>query len=202
MSDRPTVRTVRLPPPGFSALIIPKSSLRGRRWYRVHQSHHAAVHFSLSPTHRFSHGDCSSYPFLYLAGDIGTALFERFGDAAYDKKRVVPRSLWEAHSASWVQIPTLQICDLTSARTLSAIMVDLSALMHQDLACPRLWGLAIQKHPANFHGIRFKSRFSGKSCLAVFQRDPRFRLRESRLDTLSDLSEAVDWLDKHKVSLY
>jgi hypothetical protein len=82
------------------------------------------------------------------------------------------------------------------------MMADLSALMHQDLTCPQAWGLAIQKHPANFQAIRFKSRFNGKPCLGIFQRDTRLTLGETLLGTLSNLDEAVDWLDKHKVSLY
>jgi hypothetical protein len=130
-------------------------------------------------------------------------MFERFGDVAYDKRRVVPRSLWEAHSISWVQVPALHICDLANAKTLSVIMADLSALMHQDLACPQAWGLAIQKHPAKFQGLRFKSRFNGKPCLAIFERDAlKGQLREARLGSLSNVDAAVDWLDKHKVSLY
>jgi hypothetical protein len=201
MPDKPAVRTVRLPPSNFNALTIPRTAFPARRWYRIHQSRHSAIHFSLSPTHRFSHGDCP-YPFLYLAGDIHTGLFERFGDAAYDEKLAVPQSLWQAHSISSVQVPVLQVCDLTNARTLSAIMADLSALMHQDLACPQAWGLAIQKHPGNFQGIRFKSRFNGRPCLAIFQRDAKLRLRETLVDTLSNLDAAADWLDEHKVSLY
>jgi hypothetical protein len=102
-----------------------------------------------------------------------------------------------------VQVPALQVCDLASARTLSAMMADLSALMHQDLACPQVWGLAIQKHPANFQAIRFKSRFNGKPCLSIFQRDSlKSRLKETLLETLSNVDEAAAWLDEHKVSLY
>jgi len=202
MSDKAAVRTVRFPPAKFDSLNIPRTSLPGRRWFRVHPSRYAAVHFSLSPTHRFSHDDCP-HPFFYLAGDIATGLFERFGDVAYDKKRVVPQSLWEAHGISWVEVPTLQICDLANPKTLSVIMADLSALMHQDLACPQAWGLAIQKHPANFQGIRFKSRFNGKPCLAIFARDAlKAQLREGLLGSLSKVDAAVDWLDKYRVSLY
>jgi hypothetical protein len=202
MSDKAAVRTVRLPPANFDSLKIPRTSLPGRRWFRVHPSRYSAVYFSLSPSHRFSHAGCP-HPFLYLARDIGTGVFERFGDVAYDKKRVVPQSLWEAHGVSWVQVPALHICDLSNAKTLSVIMADLSALMHQDLACPQAWGLAIHKHPANFQGIRFRSRFNGKPCLAIFERDGlKAQLREALLGSLSNVDAAVDWLDKYKVSLY
>jgi hypothetical protein len=82
-------------------------------------------------------------------------------------------------------------------------MVDLSALMHSDIATPQQWGLAIQRHPAKFQALKFKSRFNGKSCLALFGRDRiERRLREHRAIALSDSDQALDWLDKHKVSLY
>jgi hypothetical protein len=100
-------------------------------------------------------------------------------------------------------VPELQVCDLTSARTLSAAMADLSALMHNVISAPQDWGLAIQRHPANFQAILFRSRFNGNACLALFQRDGlERRLQEKVLDTLINNDAAVDWLDKHKVSLY
>jgi hypothetical protein len=102
-----------------------------------------------------------------------------------------------------VQVPEVHICDLTNARTLSAMMADLSALMHYDISGPQEWGLAIQKHPANFQAIKFRSRFNGKACLALFQRDGlEKRLREKGLDRLTNNDGAVDWIEKHKISLY
>ena len=82
-------------------------------------------------------------------------------------------------------------------------MVDLSALMHPEVATPQQWGLAIQRHPANFQGIKFKSRFNDKACLAVFQRDGMEKqVKATMIDTLPNDDRAVDWLDKHKVCLY
>jgi len=134
---------------------------------------------------------------------MGTCLFERFGDKAYDQKKAVAQSLWQAHSVSTIQVPELLVCDLANAKTLSALMVDLSSLMHNDVATPQEWGLAIQRHPANFQAVKFKSRFNGRACLALFQRDGlERRLREALLGTLPENDTAVDWLDKHKVSLY
>lgn len=202
MSSNPAARTLRLPPANFSGLKIPRSRQRARHWFRVHLSGFAATHFSLSMNHRFSHKDCP-YSFLYLGVDTETCLFERFGDTAYDGNKAVPQALWAVHIVSMVQVPEIHVCELTKTKTLSAIMADLSALMHNDISAPQEWGLAIQKHPANFQAIKFRSRFNGKACLALFQRDGlEKRLKEKVLNALTNDNEAVDWLDKHKVCLY
>src|SRR5260221_6087114 len=192
MSNNPAVRELRLPPANFNGLKIPRTRQAARRWFRVHQSRHPAMYFSVSTAHRFSHKDCPN-PCLYLAVDIATCLFERFGDKAYDRQKAVAQSLWSAHSVSAIRAPELHVSDLTNAKKLSAMIVDLSSLMHNDVAVPQEWGLAIQRHPANFQAIKFKSRFNGKACLAVFQRDGlQSRLRSTLLGTLSDNDTAVD----------
>ena len=202
MSNDPPARNLRLPPAGFNGVKIPRTRQPARNWFRVHLSQSPAIYFWLNTSHRFSHKECP-YPFLYLAVDIDTCLFERFGDKAYEQQKVIAQSLWQAHSVSAIRVPAAYVCDLTRATTLSALMVDLSALMHNDVATPQQWGLAIQRHPANYQAIKFKSRFNGKACLALFQRDGmETRLQETPLGTLSNDDEAVDWLDKHKVSLY
>jgi len=138
-----------------------------------------------------------------LGMDIDTCLFERFGETAYDDNKAISRRLWQAHSVSVMMVPEIVVCDLTHAKTLSAMMADLSALMHNDISVPQQWGLAIQNHPANFQAIKFRSRFNGKACLALFQREGiEKRLRQKILGTLPNNDASVDWLDKHKVSLY
>src|SRR5438270_7627143 len=128
MSNNPAARILRLPPADFDRIRIPKTRQPARKWFRVHQSRYQAVHFSLRTIHRFSHKHCS-YPLLYLAVDIDTCLFERFGDKAYDQAKAIGRALWQVHSIAAIQVPELQVCDLTNAKTRSALMVDLSALM-------------------------------------------------------------------------
>ena len=202
MSSNPAVRTLRLPPANFSGLKIPRTRQPARNWYRVHESRYAGAYFSLSPHHRFSRKDCP-YLFLYLGVDVDTCLFERFGDLAYDSQKAIPQALWAGHSISMIQVPETHVCDLSNAKTLSAMMVDLSTLMHIDVSTPQEWGLEIQKHPANFQAIKFKSRFNGKACLALFQRDGvKNLLHANVLDKLSKVDGAVDWLHKHEVSLY
>src|ERR1041385_3104745 len=162
-------RALRLPPADLSQIKIPTTRLGPRLWCRVHQSKFGAIHFSLRDIHRFSHPDCPD-SFLYLGCDTATCLFERFGDEMYERALAIACSLWQGHSLTGIRVPALHVCDLTKAKTLSALRVDLSALMHNDLKTPQQWGLAIQRHPANFQGIKFKSRFNGKMCLAVFER--------------------------------
>ena len=202
MSNNPANRILRLPPEDLAATRIPRLRQPSRNWFRVHQARFSPVYFSLESFHRFSHKDCP-YPFLYLGVDLDTCLFERFGDSAYDHQKAIPQSLWNAHRVSVVRIPNLHVCDLTNAKTLSALMVDLSALMHIEVSAPQEWGLAIQRHPAHFQGIKYKSPFNGKACLALFQRDGvENRLREIPGHALANDDASADLLDKHKVSLY
>jgi hypothetical protein len=121
----------------------------------------------------------------------------------YDHKRAIAYSLWCAHSITVIKLPTMHICDLTNAKTLSALRADLSALMHNNLSAPQEWGLAIQQHPTNFQGIKFKSRFNGKACLALFNHDGIEKgLKETRTEPLANSEPAADWLDRYKVSLF
>jgi hypothetical protein len=82
-------------------------------------------------------------------------------------------------------------------------MVSGTALMHTDLHAPQAWGLAIQRHPANLQGIKYRSRFNAKACVTLFKRDGlETRLPEKRLPSLLRNNDATNWLDKHKISLF
>lgn len=202
MSASSAARPLRFPPADFAKLKIPKTRQPVRNWFRVHQSKYNAVYFSLEPTHRFSHPGCP-FDFLYLGVDVETCLFERFGDTAYKSQKTIAGSLWNAHSLSLVRVEEVLVCDVTNAKTLSALSVDLSALMHTDLQAPQAWGLALQQHPANFQGIKYRSRFNARACLALFKRDGiETRLPAKRMCAVSKNDTATDWLDKHKISLF
>jgi len=130
-------------------------------------------------------------------------LFERFGDLAYDHQGTLSEALWNNQSISLIRVPEIHVCDLTNAKTLSALTVDLSSLMHTNLDAPQQWGLAIQNHPAGFHGIKFRSRFNGRACLALFKRDGiEKHLKASKPCSLSHDDTAIDWLLKNKVTLF
>jgi len=201
MPDNPRVRPLRLPPAAFDELTVSHARLPARTWFRVHQSTQRAVYFSRNAAHRFTHPDGDLV--LYLGCDVETCLFERFGDTAYDGGNAIALSLWNAHSVSQMRLPALRVCDLTKARTLSALGTDLGTLMHNDVAIPQAWGRALQRHPAALEAIKFSSRFNNKPCLAVFHRGGiEARLHEKLLGSLSDTDAAVEWLDRHRVSLY
>ena len=201
-SQQPGLRPVRLPAADLNEKRIPVTHLPRRKWHRVHQSAYPAKFFSLNTNHRFSHPQCP-YPFLYLGADPATCFFERFGDILYDHKLAIANALWRAHGISAMDVPPLPVCDLTNARTLSALNVDLAALMSNRLSIPQEWGCAIQTHPANFRGIKFKSHFNNGFCLAIICRDEiEKRIKEKFIDALPANDAAADWLHDHRVSLY
>ena len=99
-------------------------------------------------------------------------------------------------------MPALHLCDLSKTSTRSALTVDLTALMNENLNIPQEWGLAIQTHPSQVPAIKFKSRFTGNACLAIFdRRGVRHRLRETPLSLLNQFDPALNWLTKHEVTL-
>ena len=194
-------RTVRLPPAGMALEALPRTRQIARAWFRIHQSGHSAIYFSLNPTHRFSHPHCP-HKMLYVAMDSPTCLWECFGDRLFDGNHRLPRTVWDDASISTVEVPPLHLCDLSSVNTRGALAVDLTALMNDDLAVPQAWGLAIQNHPAQVPAIKFKSRFTGTACLALFDRGSLpTQLKESRLGPLKTHPPALDWLQRNDVLL-
>jgi hypothetical protein len=134
--------------------------------------------------------------------DPETCLWERFGDDVFDNGYTLPQTQWDDAMISTIDVPNLQLCDLSKTTTRSAITVDLAALMNDDLTVPQQWGLEIQKHPSQVPAIKFKSRFTGTACLAVFDRGGiRAQLKETPLGPLSQFNPALDWLTKNNVTL-
>src|SRR5215204_827474 len=153
-------RPIRRPPADLAKLVLPRTRQIAREWFRVHQSVHHAIFFSVNPTHRFSHPSCP-HKLLYVAMDPHTCLWERFGDTMFDGGHALPRMQWDTTSISTIDVPPLHLCDLASVITRSELCVDLTALMNDDISIPQEWGLAVQQHPAQVPAIKFKSRFNG-----------------------------------------
>jgi hypothetical protein len=194
-------RPVRRPPANLASLTLPRTRQVARAWFRVHQSMHNAIFFSVNPTHRFSHPNCPD-KLLYVAMDAHTCLWERLGDMMFDGGHALPRTQWDATSISTINVPPLHLCDLANVSTRGALIVDLTALMNDDISIPHEWGLAIQQHPAQVPAIKFKSRFTGTACLALFERGSLpGQLKESCLGPINQFGPALDWLAKHHVSL-
>lgn len=167
----------------------------------MHPSFHPAISFNLKPTHRYSHPNCP-FPVLYAAIDPETSFWEVFGDAVFDNGHALPPTRWDDLSISTIDVSNIYLCDLSKTTMRGALTVDLAALMNEDLSVPQAWGLSIQLHPSQVPAVKFKSRFTGNACLAIFDRAGiRQRLRESSLSPLSQFDPALAWLTKHQVAL-
>ena len=195
------VRPLLLPSDDFARRPIPETRQEARTWFRVHWEDRNAIEFTLNPGHRFSHGE-SPRAVLYLAASVQTCLWEVFGDDVLQQGRVIARSRWEGRCLSEINVPEIKVCAVSTERTRSIMGVELGSLLAADLSVPQAWGLAGQQHPAGFDAIKYTSRFVAQPCLALFARPGLpARLRAKQLGTLSDLDEAVDWLDNQRASL-
>lgn len=197
----PDQRPVRLPAPEFSTLDVPVTPYPARELWRLHGQGQSALYFSINPEHRFSHAGCPA-KLLYLGEELTTCIWERFGDDILNVDFRVPMGLWMTRALSRITTPALHLCDLTDELTRSRAKVDVSALTHTDLSVPKTWGLAIQQHPANFDGLRYRSRFDNQPCIALFERAPLVpQLHETSVGDLADAAEADAFITQHTISL-
>lgn len=134
--------------------------------------------------------------------DPKTCLWERFGDHIFDHGYTLPKAIWDDSVISAIEVPLLHLCDLSKVPTRSAITVDLTALMNEDIAVPQEWGLQIQMHPARVPAIKFRSRFTNVACLALFDRGAtKSLLKEKLIGPLNLFGLALDWLTENEVTL-
>ena len=200
-SNPPTHRPHYRPGAGFPQQTIPITRQPLRNWFRVHRTGGSAVHFGISPHHRFSHANCP-YPFLYAGVNLSVCLWEYFGDDIFNGHHAISAGKWNGCSLSRIKVPQMKACAASLETTRNAMGVDKASLLAADITVPQDWGLAIQQHPAAFEAIKYSSRFIDQPCLALFDRGGiAARLQETLLGELNDLDEAVDWLDDHKVAL-
>lgn len=194
-------RTPLLPSADFGQKTIPVTRQPQRPWFRIHPTGSSALHFRCLPHHRFSHPDCP-FPLLYFGATIQTCLWEVFGDDVFLGKRAISSARWNGSSISQIQVPAVNVCSTTLERTRDAMDVDKASLMAADLGIPQAWSLAVQRHPLNFEGIKYSSRFLDQSCLALFERhDLASRLQVKPLGALNNLDAAVDWLEEREAAL-
>jgi hypothetical protein len=200
-SDPSPSRVLVLPGSDFNQKPIPVTPQRLRIWFRVHRAGAPPILFGNSPHHRFSHRECP-YPLLYVGASIQTCLWEVFGDDVFRGKRTISETRWRSSCISQITVPALGLCALTLERTRDAMNVDRASLLAADLTVPQAWGLAVQRHPAGFHAIKYSSRFMDQACLALFDRGTfRVELKAELLGALNDLDAAVDWLHERKAAL-
>ncbi len=185
----------------FERLPIPITRQPRRTWFRVHRAGASPIAFGKFPHHRFSHRDCS-YPLLYVGATIQTCLWEVFGDDIFQGRRTISEGKWRGSHLSQITVPELGVCAVTLERTRETMGVDRASLLAADLAVPQAWGLAVQRHPAAFQGIKYASRFIDQACLALFDRGGlHAQLNVRDLGALSELDAAVDWLHDRQAAL-
>lgn len=202
MSNKPAPsRPLLLPGADLDQRPIPVTRQPLRTWFRVHRTGSPPILFGRFPHHRFSHPDCP-YALLYVGATIQTCLWEMFGDDIFQGKRTISEGRWRGSCVSQISVPEVGVCAVTLERTRDAMSVDRASLLAASLAVPQAWGLAVQRHPAGFQGIKYSSRFMDQPCLALFDRGAlQSHLKARVLGGLNGLDATVDWLHERKVAL-
>ncbi|MGB0991926.1 MAG: RES family NAD+ phosphorylase [Akkermansiaceae bacterium] len=164
-------RSVYLPPEDFADRKLPVVALEVTDWVRIHLDVHGPLFFSRNRNHRFSPVG-GKHAVMYAAGDFNTAFLEVFGDTVLSRNECIGACLsaqrWGRSVRSIISIRELKLCDLTTPEARTAVSVDLATLMHSDLTIPQQWSEAVMNHPEDVDGILYPSRFTGESCLALF----------------------------------
>jgi len=196
------VRAVRKPRKDFPSENLPVVEFKGLDAQRVHSKDYPAVGFRVVTNHRFSH-PASPGGLLYLGESLETCLWESFGDELPDNQDRLSASRWKSSHLSRVQSKaTFRICDLTDENVRLALGVDLSALLHPDLAIPHEWGLAIQNHPSAVDGLRYLSRLNQQPSVVLFERPGASgKLWETLIGALPDVIQATEFLVRKSIKL-
>ncbi|MEX1048391.1 MAG: RES family NAD+ phosphorylase [Akkermansiaceae bacterium] len=195
-------RPIRLPAADFYLRPLPLNEFRGLDLLRIHGAKYPALQFRLNESHRFSHPEAPG-GLLYLGEDRETCLWECFGEEILNTGSMINRAIWGSRQLSKITSPAVfKICDLTELTTRRLLALDLSALKHTELDVPQAWGLAIQGHPEKADGLRYLSRFTGRPCLALFERaGTAAKLKEIPLALLPDLDETEHFLVANAIAL-
>jgi hypothetical protein len=163
----PKLRPLRLSPADPLGVAFVARRLSERGWVRVHFPGRA-VRFALDGEHRFSFPE-SPHPALYAASDEETAALEVFGDRLYARKRhpALAKSEWTGRVFSSLRLPPVRVADLTFDGMAPA-KVDASAVTHRSRGVTHAWARAVMAHLVGFHGLLYPSRFTGRTCVALF----------------------------------
>jgi RES domain-containing protein len=190
-------RPVYPPDPDFFRRPLKRALLSTGPWLRIHPSTKSAVYFSRRASGRFTPAD-PPFGVLYAAVDITTALFEVFGDEMFENDHRIRAYRWMHSSVSELETPRAKVCNVASRQVRSSIKVDLGTLMGQDFSATQAWALAIMRHPSEAEGIIYRSRFTNRNCLALFDRGKIPSLiKEELIGPLNGLAEANSFLDRN-----
>ena len=166
-------------------------------WFRIHRSTKSATYFSIRSGGRFT-PEHSPFGVLYAARDIETALFEVFGDEMFENDHRIRAFRWMTYSVSKLTLPKTRVCNLASRHVRASLNVELGTLMGQEFDATHAWALAVMAHPSEAHGIVYRSRFTLRNCVALFDRGSTAALIEEELiEALDSLPEANEFLDKY-----
>jgi hypothetical protein len=191
-------RPVYYPPPDFARCALKRSLVASGPWFRTHPSTQPAIYFSKRSGARFT-PEHSPFGVLYAAGDITTSLFEVFGDEMFENDHRIRAFRWLNYSVSKLTIPRVKICNLASPQVCSSLNVELGTLMGQEFGATQVWALAIMEHRAEAHGIVYRSRFTQRTCLALFDRGgTASQVEEELVGSLDNLPEANEFLDQYR----
>jgi len=161
-----SIKPLRLPPKDLARLKIESATLAPDGWVRLHLPG-KAVNFTRNPEHRFTPED-TRYGVLYIAQDEETAALEVYGDRLYGRKQgIIDKHDWESRQLSWLALPKVKVANLTFG-AMPVARVDLTAITHRYRSITHQWGAAVMNHPAGYHGLLYVSRFTGKTCVALF----------------------------------
>jgi hypothetical protein len=71
--------------------------------------------------------------------------------------------------------------------------------MGQDFEATQAWALAIMQHPSEAEGIIYRSRFTNRNCLALFERGEIPTLvKETLIGSLNGLAKVNEFLDRNE----
>lgn len=162
-----SIKPLRLPPKDLSRLTLESTTLSASGWVRLHFPGKAMA-FSKNPEHRFTPPN-AKIRVLYVSRDEETAALEIYGDKLYGRKHgQIDKNDWESRQFSSLTLPPVKVANLTF-NAMTAARVDLGALAHRSRNVTHQWGAAVMNHPDAFHGMLFISRFTAKTCAALFQ---------------------------------
>ena len=175
MGSAESMQTLRLPDPPSQFDGTPNrfSLLAGTPLWRIHKEYRRADEFNPNPVAqglsnelkagRFDSTTADPYPFLYAAGDDGTAVAEKLlRDLPADDSgvRALPSEFISGHCVSQIDVNSdLELVNLRSGRDLGVIGIDTRLTVGPSTAYPvaRKWSAAIRAWADWAQGLTWRS---------------------------------------------
>ena len=112
-------------------------------------------------------------PCIYLAPSDRTSFFEIYGDKMHlaheaSELPVIGAADFVERVFLGVDMPTLNLVDITSGPGLEAIDLDLGTLYATNPVYPRAFAEAVLRHPSKVDGFLYESRHTKETCAVVW----------------------------------